>query len=301
MLIATIPGPQNTNLLEEIVGNPFVNTYRFNTGVRVPFSPLETLSRLLDFTGPNLWIDLKCRQLRIIKWAYPGYGAILLSRNINLELPAHVHFRGEDFSCDITDYNQNEIFIYPNPRHALGAGQSINIHAQKLNIEGFLTEEDIAYIEAAKTLGLNQFMLSFVEFPEDISSFRQLCPEAKIYLKIESPKGIEFVKKEFILDQNTHLMAARDDLFVNLNNKPDIISASQLIVSKDPEAVVASRLLNSLTHSDQISLGDFSDLYLLDLMGYQNFMFCDSISSRSEIFQNAISAWKEFQLKKERM
>lgn len=297
MLIVTVPGPQNKVLLEEISRHPLVDGYRFNTGVRVPYSPRETLERLVDYFGSDLWIDLKGRQLRIVQWSDPDFGEILLNHEIELELPAHVHFRGDDI-CQITGYSSNQIFVYPNPRHALGAGQALNIHSSNLIIKGYLTDEDILYLEAAKTLGINQLMLSFVESSDDITAVKQYCPDATMYLKIESPKGLEFVGSEYDpTNGKFHLMAARDDLYTNLKSPLEIIPATQLIVKKDPEAIVASRILTSMIRSKEVELGDVSDLVLLHQMGYQNFMLSDSMSSNIEVFQRTMLFWKEFAIK----
>ncbi len=300
MLIVTIPGPQNKAQLEEISRHPLVDGYRFNTGVRVPYSPLETLERLLDYFGSDLWVDLKGRQLRIVQWSDPDFGEILLNHEIEVGLPAHVHFRGDDI-CQITGYSSSQIFVYPNPKHALGAGQALNIHGSNLIIKGYLTDEDILYLEAAKTLGIGQLMLSFVESANDIASVKQYCPDATMYLKIESPKGIEFVRNEYDqTDGKTHLMAARDDLYTNLESPLEIVPATQLIVKKDPEAIVASRILTSMIRSKEVGLGDVADLCLLHQMGYQNFMFCDSMSSNMDVFQRAMLFWKEFAIKNAR-
>ncbi len=298
MLIVTIPGPQNEEQLNAVIQNPLIDGFRFNTGVRVPYSPLVTLELLLDKVGSrDFWLDIKGRQLRIIQWSDPEFGKILLNHNIEVELPAEVYFRGDDI-CQVTSVIKNQIFVYPNPRYALGSGQSINIHSQKLTIEGYLTEEDKLYLEAAKELGINKIMLSFVESNNDIELIQQYCPDAEMYLKIESPQGLDFVNSEYVSTPKIHLMAARDDLFINLENKFEIISALKLIIKKDPDAIVASRILISLINSREISLGDIADLTLLHQMGYENFMFSDSLSSHPNVFNQAMEYWKEFEIKK---
>jgi hypothetical protein len=296
MLIITIPGPQNIAQIKAITKYPLVDAYRFNTGVRVPYPPQETLERLLDLVGENLWVDLKGRQLRIIQWADPAFGEILLNHEIEVDLPAHAHFRGDDV-CELTSFRGNQIFVYPNPKYALGAGQALNIHGDNLVIKGYLTDEDFLYLEAAKKLGVNKLMLSFVESNDDIQLVKAICPDAEMYLKIESTKGMEFVNSEYDPKMGKiHLMAARDDLFTNLKSPLDIIPALRLMVEKDPEALVASRLLTSLIRTEEISLADIADIYLLDQMGYQNFMFCDNLCSNPGRFQRAMQFWNEFQI-----
>lgn len=301
MLIASIPGPQNISQLQAIIKHPLVNGFRFNTGVKVPYSPAETLKRILDQLGYlDFWLDIKGRQLRITKWADPNYGEIHLNHNIKVDLPAQAIFRGDDI-CQINAIANNQIFVYPNPRFALGEGQSINIHGQNLNIKGYLTKDDVSYLKAARSVGVNKIMLSFVESNDDIKEVQKFHPHAQLCLKIESQKGLDFVKTQYNPKiGNINLMAARDDLFINLENKFDITSALQLIIQKDPDAFVASRILTSLVNSSEISQGDISDLYLLHQMGYQNFMLSDSISSKIDIFNRVMDHWKDFEIKKHR-
>lgn len=300
MLIVTVPGPHNPDIIKMIVRHHNVDGCRFNTGVRVPFSPEETLERLLEQIGClDFWLDIKGRQLRIIQWSDPEYGEILLNHEVKVDLPAEVYFRGDDV-CQVRAILANQLFVYPNPKYALGAGQSLNIKGSNLTIEGYLTEEDILYLEAAKKLGINKLMLSFVESNEDIKTVEQYCPDAQMYLKIESQKGLDFVKLEYIPTDRIHLMAARDDLFINLEQKYNMIFALQNIIKKDPQAAVASRILTSLVRSEEINNGDIADLYMLHKTGYKNFMLSDSISSRPEIFYRAMDFWNEFEIKKQR-
>ncbi|MBI4860862.1 MAG: hypothetical protein HY815_11475 [Candidatus Riflebacteria bacterium] len=77
--------------------HPDVGGVRYNVGARTSLSTREVLARLSEIAreaGKTLWLDLKGRQLRIAKWADPTYGDIELDREIVVEGPACIHFRG---------------------------------------------------------------------------------------------------------------------------------------------------------------------------------------------------------------
>ena len=306
MLFASLPGIHQTELIEKIVGHLLIDAVRYNVGAVSPYSPKETLQKVLDVTrtnGKELWVDLKGRQLRITQWAAPVYGRILLNHKVTINGPARVFFRGNEQS-EIVSARGNEIFVSPPPRHAVGQGQAINIIGDDVRIEGFLTNDDKDYIRAAVELGVYNFMLSFVESTDDIAEVEEIImtcrpngvttPEALV-LKIESLRGLELVKKESqALLRHYRLMAARDDLYINIGeNKAMILNAVQDILEKDKEAIAASRIFSGLETSGEVSLADFSDLKLLWEFGYNNFLLSDGICQRH--FDEAITAWQDFQ------
>ena len=135
-------------------------------------------------------------------------------------------------------------------------------------------------------------MLSFVE--ENLIWKRWLNSEAKMVLKIESPRGLDFMSHA---DFNCHLAAhdsARDDLMINIgDNKTLMIAALYAIIEKDPNAIIASRIFSGIESDGNVSMGDLSDLKLMQMIGYKNFMLSDGICDRH--FDRAIKAWKDFQ------
>ncbi|MBI4851647.1 MAG: hypothetical protein HY819_07620 [Acidobacteria bacterium] len=301
MLIATLPAIHQERLLTQIIQHPLVGELRYNTGVISAYSPRETLTRILLLTeryGKKLWIDLKGRQLRITNWAVPNYGKIELNHEIEVDCPAKVYFRGNDFS-ELKIVRGNIIYVDPPPRYAVGSGQAINIHGNNLKIKGYFTQEDLAYIALASELGVNNFMLSFVEGFSDITDFQSLWQKyllinnPNIVLKIESPKGLEFINSfEIKSIPNCSLMAARDDLMINIGeNKAEILLALKQIIKQDPQAIVASRIFASLENGS-VSMGDFADLALMHHLGYSRFMFSDGICN--QYFDKAIQAWENF-------
>jgi pyruvate kinase len=302
MLIATLPAVHQERLLTQIVQHPLVNEVRYNTGVISAYSPKETLTRVLALSEryeKRLWVDLKGRQLRITEWAVPNYGKIVLNHEIEVDYPAKVYFRGND-SSELKVVRGNVIYVDPPPRYAVGNGQAINIHSDNLRIKGYFTSEDLAYIAAACELGVNNFMLSFVETISDVTEFQSFWQKhssnsnVNIVLKIESPKGLEFINR-FDLGSiaNCALMAARDDLMINIGpNKAKILLALEQIIKRDSQAIVASRIFAGLENGGAVSMGDLADLALMQRLGYRRFMLSDGICNQH--FDKAIEAWEDF-------
>jgi hypothetical protein len=297
MLIATIP-PQAAHG-REIAEHPMVDQVRLNTGVDTGRSPEEILDTVMFKSGETpLIVDLKARQLRITKWVDPGLENVTINHRIEVNTPCKIVFRDEVATIvDVVD--GNKLVLDEAPQYALGAGQSINIDDASLVIEGFLTERDKEFVEAAKKRGLHRYLLSFVESGEDIEELLKLDPKAEIICKIESPKGLEFVREEYPrYADRARLMAARDDLYTNLGkNKVAMLEAERLIISRDPSAIVASRILTSVEKSKdlEVSLGDLKDLEWLCDAGYKNFMFSDTLCLNRKAFLKAVAVFEEFQ------
>jgi hypothetical protein len=299
-IYATLPAPHRDKQLKTVAEHPLVDALRFNTGTRVHTNPIETLEIFLDACkGKEFWLDLKGRQLRITRWAVPGFGDIVLNHEIEVNLPVEIYFRREEKSI-IRKINGNKIYIDPPPPKAVGAGQAINIPSDSLKIKGYFTEEDLEYIEAASKLGINNFLLSFVEEEQDILRLIELVPNANIIAKIESRKGLDFVRNFYSnVKYKPTLMAARDDLFINIGeDKTDIFPALKMILQKDPYAIVASRLFTSLEDNTEISLSDLSDFELMKSMGFNACLLSDGLCSGEKSFLNAMSVLKQLENKK---
>lgn len=301
MLISTLPPIHMDSLLEEMIEHPLVSGVRYNIGAYSAYSPKETLERILSLTeqyGKRFWLDLKGRQLRIVRWTMADLGMAVLNHDIEVELPAYVYFRGNDFSR-IKVADGNTIYVDPLPQYAVGEGQAINIQSDNLKINGYLTDEDYEYIDAACKLGVTNYMLSFVEQLQDIAEVDELLSnnglggERELVLKIESPQGMEFVSEASLdLLANYHLMAARDDWFINTQPKAQILLDLKKLVRKNPSAILASHIFRGLEKDGIATMSDLSDLYLMHHFGYQNFMLSDGVARRH--FSKAIKAWQEF-------
>jgi pyruvate kinase len=306
MLIATLPAVHEEELLRRIIAHPAIGGVRYNVGVASAFSPLNTLRQIQALTshyGKKLWIDLKGRQLRIVRWAAPRYGEIVLNHSLEVDVPATVIFRGNERST-IKVVKDRTIYIDPPPVHAVGQGQAINVHGDNLVIHGYLTDDDKDYIRAGVELGIYDFMLSFVESREDINEVQQFlfsCKDmdedkmAKVEfgLKIETNKGLDFVQSNPALPSRSFLVVARDDFFTNVGeNKFQMIKAIRQMQAFDAEVVLASLIFQGLELQGSLTMGDISDLYLMQQMGFQHFMLSDGLCGRH--FDQAMQAWNQF-------
>lgn len=292
-LIATLPNLSNMELVEQVISNPFISEVRFNTGTHTPYTIAETLSILKELCNKykkKLWIDIKGRQLRVAKWADPVYSCIELNHCVEVSYPAKIYFRNGD-GCNITHIRSgNKLFVSPLPKYALGAGQSVNIIADDVQISGYLTQTDKRYLLICRKMRLPFIMASFVEQPEDLDEIRKYMPKANIVSKIESQKGLDFISQNEI--KPSSLMAARDDLYLQTGQNIKMLEHLKLIVSKDPEAICASRIFLSLEKGDCASFADFADLELMYSIGYKKFMLCDNVCNYA--FELAIEAWRNF-------
>jgi len=286
MLYATLPSAHRPNLIEKMCTHPSIAGVRYNVGIRTSYTPKDVLSYLKRVTaGKELWIDLKGRQIRINKWADPTYGDIELDHQIDVDLPAKIYFRGGQW-CNLVEISGNKVFVDPDPHEALGAGQAINIIGNNLKIKGnYLTEMDKQHILAAKELGIHNYMLSFVEQESDIEAVRSLDHDAELVLKIESLKGLQYVQHS-----SDTLMAARDDLMINIGeNKGEIVKALKLIIKKDPNAYVASGILTY----ERLTIADVFDLMFLNEMGYRKFLLSDDVSHN--MFDKSVEKFETIQ------
>src|SRR3989344_8884277 len=298
MLIVSLPPVHQEDLLKEIITHPCVGAVRYNTGMSSAYSSEEVVQRIQKLAGPlgkPVWIDLKGRQLRVIEWANLPYGPIVLNHRVKVKFPAKVCFRGDD-CCELKKVvDGNKLYVDPLPKAPVGRGQSVNILSEKLEVEGGLLPLDHEYIDVAVQNGVFNFMLSFVEGWENILELEDVLgkyrSKVKICLKIESQAGLDFVNKKYVLmPKDYRLMAARDDLMIQIGVF-NVMNALKTIIIKDPTAICASRLMLGL-EKGEVSMSDISDLELMKKLGYKDFMLSDGISR--EHFEAAIQAWGEW-------
>lgn len=289
MLIASIPSPDEI-FFENILKCSSVDGIRYNTGVSSPYTPKEILQKLLEARDPDdIYVDLKGRQPRIIRWARADYGRIVVNRRIisNDKNPLYVVLR-DDGKYLITQIVGRKIFLDPRPDY-VGEGESFNIEGN-FTIEGcYLTQKDRDFISAANELGIKNFLLSFFEETEDINSVLKLAPNANLCLKIESPKGVDFIKNNKIVDSKIHLMVAQDDLWINVgqNNLHHYFDILKMIIKIDPEAVLASKLFTSFSRG-QLEMTDCSSFLYVKSLGFKHFMLSDG---SKRYFNEAIKAF----------
>ena len=299
MLIATLPSVDDFDALNFMLRQPEIDGARYNTGMRgfgTPDRVIAIIKAVADTYKKKIWIDLKGRQLRIAKWADPEYGTIELNREIEIDIdprhPPTILFRGDRTPYSLAHAEGSTIYITPSPRQALGNGQAVNILSDSLIVKGnYLTERDVAYINAASERGVHDFMLSYVERFDDIREVQSIDPLAVSWMKIENQKGLNFINQLYIDDRPLHAIAARDDLMTNFGSeKFKIIQALQDIRQTDPEAIVASHIFRSLANHT-VSATDFTDIEFLRRMGYHHYMLDDTISHYH--LDDALALWRQ--------
>ncbi len=118
-----------------------------------------------------------------------------------------------------------------------------------------------------KELGLTKVMLSYVESVADVEEVKNLLPNAEVVCKIETQKGLGFARRE--KSKHGQLMAARGDLYVEVLQPHKIIPALKDIIQADPNAIVASRILDSLAWTPVPVSADISDIAFLLEVGYR--------------------------------
>ncbi len=296
MISAIVTIPPYAPYIREVAAHPIVSGLRLNTVMPVKDSLEDVLKRLNEeakMFGKELWIDLKCRQLRIKTYGVPPFTEIELTHNITVETPVTAYFSDGRERATVLKVDKNKLIMQEGPQRVVGPGEAVNIPHPSLCIEGYFTDTDKKYIEAAHNIGLHTYMLSFVESKNDIEELKKLDPEANIISKIESEKGISYVEREWRnWSSDSRLMAARGDLFIEVRMPHEIINATELIINKDKSAIAASRIFDSLAYSLEPSCADINDADNLLRMGYEELMLGDDVCMKRDSVMSALNLLK---------
>lgn len=328
-VITTIP--PYAPFIAEVAGHPIMSGVRLNTVMPIKNELLgEMLTRIKGLVaGKDIWIDLKCRQIRTCHGslffntpkevksykigdktyildpsspkAYgdlrtPPWAELKISRKIKLDLskgPVKCYLQdGYDSAQIVEIVDGDKLIMLDGPKRVVGGGESINILDPSLEIEGYFTDMDLQYIEAAKKAGIHTYMLSYVEQESDVKALLGLDPEAKILVKIESKKGLDWVNSTRPWygygNPNIHIMVARGDLYVEMGRPDKILKPLKQLVGHDSEAVLASRILTSLRKSSRPTCSDITDIACMLEMGYKHFMIGDDICFDHDVLMLAI-------------
>ena len=283
---AIVTAPPYAPFLDEVARHPLVCGLRLNTVMPLKEGPKEALERL-SALGQPLWVDLKGRQLRVVGAAIPPYTEIHLSHPIRVKTPVDAFLSDGAERARVAAVDGNRLILEDGPRRLIGPGEGVNIVHPTLHVEGTLTETDRAYLAAMRDLNLKRVMLSYVESPADADEVRALLPGAEIVLKIESERGLAFARRHKAA--HGHLMAARGDLYIEVLRPHRIVSALRDIISADPEAIVASRIFDSLAYQPVPESADIGDVAFLIELGYRTFMFGDKVCFRQDSILEALN------------
>ncbi len=285
-----VTAPPYADYLQEVVEHPLVCGLRLNTVMPLREGPEEAIRRL-GALGKPLWIDLKGRQLRVVGAAVPPFTEVRISHPIRVHTPVDVFFSDGAEHARIVAVDADRLILENGPRRVVGPGESLNIVHPSLEILGTLTETDRAYLAAMRDLGLSRVMLSYVETVSDPQEVRDLLPGAELLLKIESRKGLAFARKYG--SSQGRLAAARGDLYVEVLRPHRILPALKEIIQADPDAILASRILDSLAFEPVPVSAEISDVAYLLSLGYRTFMLGDAVCLQREALLEALNLLQE--------
>jgi len=302
-IIATL-NPKST-FIRDVARKPAITGIRFNTSAEMDTSAYELLKRLKDEVYPkDLWVDLKCRQLRVTEDAVIPKDSLKVSHRLTVRTPTEMWYK--ESIEDKTKGTIEEVYIPlklervegwgfvaggsrlkvqapPGTEVHFGRGAAVSIMDPSLKVHGYLTKRDKEFIDAAKQLDMHKYMISFVEQDSDLADIVARDPKAEILAKIESNRGLNFVENVYPKSkykEHVTLMAARGDMYVWLDKPHYILNATKKIIKADPNAYGASRIMESLTRIKPEQMPDCADItdvgYLLEL-GYRNFLLGDAI------------------------
>lgn len=287
---AIVTIPPYASFIDEVVAHPIVSGLRLNTVMPLRESPRELLERLAKFNKP-LWVDLKGRQLRVAEPALPPFTEIKLGHAIKVHTPVDAYFSDGNERVRVAAVDGKRLIMEDGPRRMVGPGESVNIIHPSLEIEGTLTDTDHVYLATMKELGLTKVMLSYVESAQDVEEVKSLLPNAEVVSKIETQKGLDYARKE--KSSQGQLMAARGDLYVEVLQPHKIIPALKSIIQADPNAIVASRILDSLAWTPVPVSADISDVAFLMEIGYRTFMLGDQVCMKRDSVMEALNLLQE--------
>lgn len=282
----------------EFCSDPNLSGIRMN-GLLFRGSDLNTeLSGIPPNTTVPLWFDAKGRQLRVEEAIYfEDHLELVMNHKITgLSLPHPIIFKaGEDWAMvEKIDGKRLVLRADGYPKYRVKPGDSVHFRDMRMSIEGPLfTDDEKSKIEQAVKAGAKRFYLSYVEKPRDVDEFRELIGDsAELILKIESKRGLQLVSMLPSPDlKGFRLACARGDLYVEVDQPHEIVAAQRLIIERDPNAMVGSRMLLSLFANNVPSCSDINELALLKHLGYRHFLLCDDLCKKGSALHRAVDTF----------
>src|SRR3989338_9101806 len=123
---AIVTIPPYAPFIDEVVAHPAVSGVRLNTVMPTKGALEDLLKRLQDQVGDKeLWIDLKCRQLRVKSYGVPPFTEIELSHRIEVYTPCDVYFSDRNEKARILEVEGNKLIMESGPRRVVGPGESV--------------------------------------------------------------------------------------------------------------------------------------------------------------------------------
>ena len=248
-----------------------------------------------------LWFDIKGMQMRIrevICDHHFDHLEFILNRPIQVKTPCIVNFKGGEDAAKLIEVKDGgtHLIFEGGPKNEVRAGESIHIRHPSLKVGGetFLKYE-LEKIAKIVSLGFTRYYLSYVYDQKHVDEFRELIGnDAELILKIENKEALDWVANKYQKQPNTNLMTARGDLYVEVEYPHDILKATELVIEKEPDAFVGSRMLLSCVTQSTPSCADFSDLAYLHKIGYRNFLLCDELCLKEDLLGRATNVFSAF-------
>lgn len=247
-----------------------------------------------------LWFDIKAMQMRVREVIpYPDHLEFILNRPVKAKTPFTVHFKAGEDMAKCVEVRDGKHFIFERgPQYEVKVGESIHILEPELEVGGpVFLDYELPKIEKIQKLGFTRWYLSYVYDQSHVDQFRELIgPDAEVILKIENKAGLDWVATKYRKQPNTRLMVARGDLYVEVERPHQMLEACKLVVGKDPDAFVGSRMLLSLVRARHgvPDSADFCELAWLHDIGFRNFLLCDELCLKENWLAGATNAFCEF-------
>jgi hypothetical protein len=287
--------------------DPRVQGIRLNSAMVSASEMDDKFQAAIRFAEVPLWFDVKGMQMRVkevVSDHHTDHLEFILNRPVKVKTPCAVYFKAGEDAAKLVEIRDGTHFIFEGgPRFEVRAGESIHILQDDFEALGepFLPHE-IEKIELVKSFGITRWYLSYTYDQKHVDEFREMIgDEADLILKIENKEGMNYASR-FKPNDRTHLMIARGDLFVELNQAHEILSACREIIRVDPEAFVGSRMLLSLIekpgkpYKPIPSASDLSELAWLHDIGFRNFLLCDELCLKENMLSAATNVFNSVRL-----
>ncbi len=246
-----------------------------------------------------LWYDVKGRQLRVTEAIESeDHLELRLNHPISVDTPTVVLFKAaaDRALLERLEDGGQRLVLKGWPQWKVRPGESLHLRDPSLKVHGDLfTETELAKISKVKAAGFTKWFLSYVESQRDVDAFLELVgKDAEVFLKIENQAGLNYVANDYRPRKGLRLLNARGDLYCELPRPHQILEATKMIVEKDPEACVGSRILLSVIHEPVPSCADWSELAWLRDIGYNSMMLCDELCLKESLLGTAVNAFEAF-------
>jgi len=257
---------------------------------------MKIVQAVREWSRP-LFFDVKARQLRITKVnPVADHLEVRINHPIEVETPTPVLFKaGEDSALLVDVLDKDYLVFRKGPYYNVKEGESIHIRHPSLKIlGGTFPEYELEKIDRVKPF-FNRWVISYVEGWDDVQALRDIIgPEPALGLKIENKRGLDFVANQWKSCENTFLIGAQGDLYVECDKPHEMLGAVRMIAKKDPTAWIGSRMLLSCVEQEVPSAADFAQLAWLYDQGYRKFLLCDDLCIQGDRLNRALNVFEAF-------